>query len=168
VLFRHFSDFIHRRIRAAFFFLPARARGKTEDVLQAFIQGVESTKDDVVMVTVFAYTLLEWAVIAAAYFCLTSACPGLEGLRAADALILLGFVSFGAVVQVPGVGGGAQLVAIIVLTELYGIPLAVASSVAVVLWFITFIVIVPIGLLMAFRAGLNWRKIKALEERSVT
>ena len=69
-----------------------------------------------------------------------------------DVLIFMGFVSFGAVVQIPGVGGGIQVVAVLVLTELFRVPVEVATSFALLIWIITFVVIVPVGLLLG-RAG---------------
>ena len=42
----------------------------------------------------------------------------------------MGFVSFGGVVQIPGVGGGTQVVAVLVLTELFGVRLELATSFA--------------------------------------
>ena len=61
-------------------------------------------------------------------------------------MILLGFVAFGSVVQIPGVGGGMQIATVLVLTEFFGIGLEAASGIALVLWIITFVAIVPIGL----------------------
>ena len=93
--------------------------------------------------------------------CLVRAFPALDfGL--VDVLIFMGFVSFGAVVQIPGIGGGVQVVAVLVLTELFGVRLEVATCVAMLLWIVTFVIIVPAGLLLAFQEGLNWKKLKEL------
>ena len=42
----------------------------------------------------------------------------------------MGFVSFGSIVQIPGVGGGMQVVSVLVLTELFGIRLELATAFA--------------------------------------
>jgi hypothetical protein len=55
-------------------------------------------------------------------------------------------------------------VAVVVLTELFGMPLEVSSGMAVVLWAITFVVIVPFGLLLAFHDGLQWSKLRHLRQ----
>ena len=57
----------------------------------------------------------------------------------------MGFVSFGSIVQIPGVGGGMQVVAVLVLTELFGVRLELAIAFALFLWIITFVAIVPAG-----------------------
>jgi ABC-type sulfate transport system permease component len=75
---------------------------------------------------------------------------------------LLGFVSFGSVVQIPGVGGGMQVVSVLVLTELFGVRFELASAFAVFLWAITFVAIVPLGLVVALKEGLNWHSLKRI------
>jgi len=75
----------------------------------------------------------------------------------------LGFLAFGGVIQIPGVGGGMQVVAVLVLTELFRLPLEVSSSIALVLWIISFVVVVPPGLLLALHAGIRWSALRQLE-----
>jgi uncharacterized membrane protein YbhN (UPF0104 family) len=79
-----------------------------------------------------------------------------------DVLIFMGFVSFGSIVQIPGIGGGVQVVAVVVLTELFGLRLELATSFAFLVWAITFVAIVPFGLLLALREGLNWRSLRQI------
>jgi hypothetical protein len=62
------------------------------------------------------------------------------------------------------VGGGVQIVTVLVLTELYGVTLEAASGVALVLWITTFVGIVPLGLALAFREGLGWRSLRHIEQ----
>jgi hypothetical protein len=82
-----------------------------------------------------------------------------------DVLIFMGFVSFGAVVQIPGIGGGIQVVSVIVLTELFGIQLELATTFAFVVWAVTFVAIVPVGLIWAVKDGLDWRNLRQIGER---
>ena len=90
--------------------------------------------------------------------------PATAGFALTDIVIFLGFVAFGAIVQIPGVGGGLQVVAVIVLTELFGLGLAESSGIAVMIWITTFVVIVPVGLFLAFHEGLNWHKLKNIDQ----
>lgn len=57
-----------------------------------------------------------------------------------------------------------QLVAVVILTELFGLPLEVSTGMAVMLWAITFVVIVPVGLLLAFHDGIQWSKLRQLRQ----
>jgi hypothetical protein len=75
----------------------------------------------------------------------------------------IGFVSFGTVVQIPGIGGGMQVVAVLVLTKIFGVSVELATSIAVLIWLITFVAIVPFGLAAALHEGLSWRKLRELE-----
>jgi hypothetical protein len=109
---------------------------------------------------VLFYSALEWVLICLCYWCLAQSFAGIVNLGVVDVLILLGFVAFGSVVQIPGVGGGMQVVTVLVLTELFGVRFELASAFAVFLWFITFVAIVPLGLVVALKEGLNWRSLQ--------
>jgi hypothetical protein len=74
----------------------------------------------------------------------------------------LGFVSFGSIVQIPGIGGGLQITTIIVLTGLCRVSLEAASGIAMFLWILTWLAIVPAGLLCALHRGWNFKKIRQL------
>jgi hypothetical protein len=56
-----------------------------------------------------------------------------------------------------------QIVTVLVLTEFFGITLETASGIALVLWIITFVVIVPLGLALAFHEGIKWRNLRHIE-----
>ena len=83
-----------------------------------------------------------------------------------DTLTFIGFVSFGAVVQIPGIGGGMQVVAVLVLTKIFGVSVELATSIAVLIWLITSVAIVPFGLVAALHDGLTWRKLRELEREA--
>jgi hypothetical protein len=79
----------------------------------------------------------------------------------------MGFVAFGGVVQIPGVGGGTQVAAILVLTELYGVRVELAASFALLLWILTFVAIVPVGLGLALKEGLDWHSLRQIGQEAV-
>jgi hypothetical protein len=56
-----------------------------------------------------------------------------------------------------------QIVTVLMLTEFFGVTLEAASGIALVLWIITFVVIVPLGLVLAFREGIQWRNLRHIE-----
>ena len=74
----------------------------------------------------------------------------------------MGFVALGASVQIPGIGGGIQITAIVVLTELFGIRLEQATVFAFVVWILTFVAVVPVGLILGLREGLEWDRLRRL------
>jgi ABC-type multidrug transport system fused ATPase/permease subunit len=161
--FRHFSAGMRRRLLGALSALPERHFKKADRLITAFVEGVASTKSQKAMLLVVWYTVLEWATIALTVFCVMRAFGGALHFGWLDVLIFLGFLAFGAVVQIPGVGGGTQVVSVLVLTELFRVPLEISTSVALVLWFISFVVVVPPGVALALHDGIRWRTLKQLE-----
>jgi uncharacterized membrane protein YbhN (UPF0104 family) len=113
-----------------------------------------------------AYTILEWMVIGGSFYCVFRAFPATAELRITDVIIAMGFVFLGSILQIPGVGGGMQIATVLVLTEFFGVGIEAASGVALVLWMITFVVIVPLGLIMAFHEGIKWRNLRNLKSSS--
>jgi glycosyltransferase 2 family protein len=159
---RHFSESGRRRLTAVFLFLPEAQYRKIEKAIRAFVAGVESMRSDAALALVMAYSVLEWALIAACYWCMIRAFPATDSFTLVDSLIVMGFVSFGAVFQIPGIGGGVQVVATLVLVELFHMRVEAAASFAVALWILTFVAIVPVGLFVALKEGLSWRGLRRI------
>jgi len=159
---RHLAEPLHRRLTSALVFLPGKYQPRVERMVTGLVQGVESTRSDPALLLVFLYSLLEWALIVICYWCLAESFGPALQLTFEKVLILAGFVSFGGIIQLPGIGGGAQVITVVVLTELFGVKLEVATSFAVFMWAITFLVVVPVGLAVAVEEGLSWRTLRHL------
>jgi uncharacterized protein (TIRG00374 family) len=159
---RHFAEPLRRRLLGLLHRLPARHGARVGKVINALFLGVESTRSDGALFEVFLYSVAEWVLICLCYWCLARSFAGIVSLSLVDVMILTGFVSFGAVVQIPGIGGGMQVVSVLVLTELFGVRLELASAFALFLWILTFVVIVPIGLLVALKEGLDWHSLRRI------
>jgi len=157
---RHLAEPLRTRLTRASRFLPEEKFKRIELLLSSFAQGVESTRSDGALLLVLFYSLVEWALILGCYWCLARSFSAIVSLSWIDVLVFLGFVSFGSSIQIPGIGGGMQVVAILVLTELFHVKLELATSFAILIWIMTFVVVVPFGLLMAVREGLDWRKLR--------
>jgi glycosyltransferase 2 family protein len=155
--FRHLAHPLQERITAALRFLPEHHFERLARWMAAFVEGVASTRSDAALLLIFFYSAVEWLLITACYWCLARSFSATEAFTIVDILIFLGFVSFGAAIQIPGIGGGMQVVAVLVLTELFGMRLELATAFAFLTWFITFVAIVPIGLILALKEGLDWR-----------
>jgi glycosyltransferase 2 family protein len=165
-LLRQYPDVFRRRLTDALQFLPQSQLERLEKWLHSFLQGVESLRSSRALLAAVGLTALEWVLIGACYYCVMKSFHGTFEFGLLDILIYMGFVAFGAVVQLPGIGGGMQVVSVLVLHEIFQLPIAIATSATLTLWFITFVIVVPVGLLMAFQEGLNWRKLKHLQEES--
>jgi hypothetical protein len=164
ILFRSFSETARQRLLSAVTFLPANYYKRVTEVVEAFALGMESTRGLQSSMLLVLYTVLEWAIIVAGYYTLFISFPVTKLLNLTDVVIFLGFVAFGSLVQIPGVGGGVQVVSFLVLREMYHLSVEAASGMAILIWVITFVVVVPFGLLCAFHEGLNWSRLKHLPE----
>jgi glycosyltransferase 2 family protein len=165
--FRNFKSQARQRVLGALTFLPAERFARAEQTLDAFAQGIDCTRDPRSSLLLLGYTALEWAIIVGSCSALLHGFPMTRQLGAMDVLVLLGFISLGSVVQVPGVGGGMQVATMLALTRIYGIPLEAASGVAVLFWMVSSIAIVPFGFACAFHEGLNWSKLKLLSAKQI-
>jgi uncharacterized protein (TIRG00374 family) len=159
-----FSDRLTSRLSDAVEVLPERHRGRVRGLLGTFTQGLGSAKDAGFVIKILGYSGLEWFLIVACYYCIFQGSPVTARLSVTDVTIFVGFVSFGQVIQIPGLGGGLQVASIVVLTELFAVALEPATSVAMVLWITMFVVIVPVGLVLAFTEGLSWARLKAVAQ----
>ncbi len=166
IMMARFSGVMRRRLVDALGFLPPRQHERAARLVGAFMDGTAATKTQGSAVRLFVYTVFEWALIVLCFVCIFKSCRQTATFALQDVVIFIGFVAFGSVLQIPGIGGGMQLVGVVVLTELYAIPLEVATSMAIVVWVVTFVALVPIGLAFAFHEGINWRKFRDLECRA--
>ena len=162
ILFRNFSETAEHRILGAVRFLPENYYKRVERTLAAFSQGMQSTRDSRSLVLLLSYTLFLWVLIVASYYALFQSFPVTTGFKITDVVIFLGFLAFGSLLQIPGIGGGIQVVAVIVLTEIYRLPVAAAAGVALFIWIITVVVLIPVGFVCALHEGLSWSKLKQL------
>ncbi len=159
---RHFADPVRRYLTHLIRFWPERHFARAEKLLVAWVQGVESIRSDAALLAIFLYSVLEWTLIALSYWCLARSFTAVLHFSIVDVLIFVGFISFGSAVQIPGIGGGLQVVAVAVLTELFRIRLEPATSFAMLIWVLSFVVVVPFGLTIAVREGLDWRSLRRM------
>lgn len=85
--------------------------------------------------------------------------PHLSDLDIGHTVLLMGFSMVGSIVQLPAVGGGSQLAVIGALQVIYGIPPELAVSCGILLWIVTFMAVIPTGLVLARREHLSLRKL---------
>lgn len=163
VAFQQSSETVTKRLEEALGFLPAHLHAKVSNLLHSFVLGVRCVRDRRSVIALSGYTLAEWVLIAACFAACFRSFPPLDPLGLVPALVSVGFVAVGSLIQIPGIGGGSQLMIIVVLTEIYQIPLEIAGGLAVIIYFITFIVIIPFGLVLLVAEGLSLKRLKELQ-----
>jgi glycosyltransferase 2 family protein len=145
-------------------------REKVAVLLEGFSDGLQGirTWSDVGMLVL--YTAIHWTGVVFVYLWVAHAFGGALGqLSLAGALLVLAFTMVGSAVQLPGVGGGAQLATFLVLRLIFGIKDEPAATMAIVVWLIGFAGCCLVGLPLLFREGWSMgelRRMAQAEERA--
>lgn len=114
-----------------------------------------------------AISIFMWLLIAVDYIAIMHAYPGrLAETTIPMAILLMGATMVGSLLQLPGVGGGSQLATIGMLAAGFGIPHEMAVSCGMLLWAVTFMSVIPAGLLLARREHVTMRAVEEAEEKA--
>ncbi len=130
--------------------------------IREFRSGLNTVNGPWSLLLLIAVSVAMWAMIAVAYKEVTHSygMPPLE-IPQTQVLLLMGSSMVGSMIQLPGVGGGSQLATIAVLRHVFDVPPELAASCGIMLWLVTFIAVVPLGLVLAHNERLSLRKLSA-------
>jgi uncharacterized membrane protein YbhN (UPF0104 family) len=145
--------------------LPEHARQRIGHALRSFADGlgvIRSFKDfgASVGLTVILWTLntsIFWLV-------LRSLGGGLAEISWLSCAFLMFCASLGLMVQLPGIGGGFQVGIILGLTEFFAVRAEIATGGAIMIWLMTSIPCLALGLVLLIHEGLSLRKLEAIVE----
>ena len=128
--------------------------------IREFRMGLNTIHSKSSFLQIVGVSVLMWAMIAVAYKEVTHA-YGAEKLEIPQTQVFLLMASsmVGSLIQLPGVGGGSQLATISMLNHVFDVPPELAASCGIMLWLVTFVAVIPVGLLMAHRERLSLRKL---------
>jgi glycosyltransferase 2 family protein len=145
-------------------------REKLAVLLEGFSEGLQGIRTWADLGLLVLYTAIHWIGVVLVYLWVAHAFGGtLAQITVAGALLLLAFTMVGSAVQLPGVGGGAQLATFLVLTLIFGIKDSPAAVMSIVVWLIGFAGCCIVGLPLLFREGWSMgelRRIAQEEERA--
>jgi hypothetical protein len=173
-------------ILALVFILLRRASGRAAAALRvrlwAFKEGFNTIHDTKSFVQLVVVSLCMWLMIAGAYIQVLHAYPQISvvvpgdpagsqriarmnTMKLEDVLLVMGSSMLGSVVQLPGGVGGSQLAVIGVLQsnlfsrEPYNITRELAVSCGIMLWLVTFMSVIPAGILLARFEKISFRRL---------
>ncbi|MDD5541999.1 MAG: lysylphosphatidylglycerol synthase transmembrane domain-containing protein [Acidobacteriia bacterium] len=154
-------DFIIERMRV----IPQGFKQKLEAALKSFVDGLTFIRHPRPLINSLAYSFVLWLTVASgSYFVIRSFhIP----FTYTEALVLLAFSAVGAVVQLPGVGGGYQALTLFALVSFLGINPVAASAITLLAWAIAFFPVVGIGVADLLRGGMSFRDLKQDAEREL-
>ncbi len=162
ILLRGYYEAISRRLVQVLRFLPKPRLEAVESVREVFGHGLSGIRDIRSVVLCLMLSAAQWLLIAAAYYAILSAFGGVN-VTLSRAVVFMGVVMAGSMLQIPAVGGGLQVASILALTEMFQVQVEVASSLSVLIWALTFLAVIPQALVLVVWEGWSWRKLRELE-----
>jgi glycosyltransferase 2 family protein len=168
VYFRfHGGEWLSRRLKHPAWRMGFRAR--LASLLEGFSDGLQAVRTWGDLTVLVGYSALHWTLVVVVYLCVEHAFGGaLAAISVGGTILVLAFTLVGSAVQLPGVGGGAQVATYLVLTAVFGIEQGPAATVAISVWLISFASCCLAGIPLLFREGLSMsdlRRITREEER---
>jgi len=152
---------------------PRLGKGLSQRV-HTFGQGLDTIHDFSSFLQISGLSIALWLLIGATYYCVTHAYGDMgPHMTLSSALLLTGASVAGGTLQLPVVGGGSQLATIGTMVGVFQFPKELAISCGMMLWLVTFMSVIPVGLLLTHFEHVSLRKLrdesrveeeKALEE----
>ena len=128
--------------------------------IREFREGLNTIHGPIELAQLTGVSVLMWFLIAVAYWEVTHAYGvAVLNIPISQLLLLMGSSIVGSLVQLPGVGGGSQLATISFLQHFFRMPKELAASCGIMLWLVSFVSVVPLGLALAHRERLSLRKL---------
>ncbi|MGB0043166.1 MAG: lysylphosphatidylglycerol synthase transmembrane domain-containing protein [Terriglobales bacterium] len=157
------ANWIERR----FSHLAANMGHKIAARVREFRSGLNTIHGPVSLAALIGLSLLMWFMIIVSYQEVAhSYGVSVLNIRRSEVLVLMGASMIGSLVQLPGIGGGAQLATIAALQRIFDVPPELAASCGILLWLVSFVAIVPVGLLLSHFERLSLRKLSAESEQA--
>jgi len=169
LLIAKFGEAVAAWIEARFAHLAANLGHRVAQKVREFHGGLDTIHSPLAFLQLTGVSILMWWIIALAYREVTHAYgPALGHMTVSKVLLLMGSSMLGSLIQLPGVGGGSQLVTISALQHIFNASHELAASCGILLWVVTFVSVVPAGLLLAHRERLSLRRLSEESEQEET
>ena len=169
LLIAKFGEAVAAWIEIRFAHLAANVGHRVAQKVREFHGGLDTIHSPLAFLQLTGVSILMWWIIALAYREVTHAYgPALEHMTVSKVLLLMGSSMLGSLIQLPGVGGGSQLATISALQHIFNASHELAASCGILLWVVTFVSVVPAGLLLAHRERLSLRKLSKESEQEET
>ncbi|PYU34957.1 MAG: hypothetical protein DMG31_04970 [Acidobacteria bacterium] len=140
-------------------------KGWLAGIIAGFSEGLQAIRTASDLLIAVAYTAAHWGLVTLAYFWIARAFASAfvqSDVNFPGAMLLLAVTLVGSLLQLPGVGGGAQVASFIALTTIFGVEQEPAAAIAIVLWLITFAAPTLVGVPLLIHEGLSMGELRNL------
>ena len=140
-------------------------RGWLAEIIAGFSEGLQAIRTTSDLLITVVYTAAHWALVTLSYFWIAKAFENAfvqSDVTLPGSMLLLAITLVGSVLQLPGVGGGAQVASFIALTTIFGVEQEPAAAIAIVLWLITFASPTLVGVPLLIHEGLSMGELRNL------
>jgi uncharacterized protein (TIRG00374 family) len=132
-------------------------------VLLGFVRGVQTIRNMGELLLAIFYSGVHWFLVLLVYYWGSRSFGGRLGtLTLGEIMLVMAFSLVGSAVQLPAVGGGAQLAAALVFTKIFGVETEPATAAAIVLWLMGFAACCFAGVPFLIQEGLSLGKLREL------
>jgi glycosyltransferase 2 family protein len=140
-------------------------RMRIASVLSGISEGLQAIRTSADLWAAIGYTAVHWVLAVLVYMWVCQAFSGAfvhSDMNFWSAMLLLAVTLVGSVLQLPGIGGGAQIASIVALTAIFGVENEPAVAIAVVLWIITFAGCTIAGIPLLIHEGMSMGELRQL------
>jgi glycosyltransferase 2 family protein len=134
-------------------------------ILLGFARGVQTIRSFGELAAAVFYSAAHWFLVLLVYLWVSHAFGGALGtISLGDAMLVLAFTLAGSAVQLPGVGGGAQVATFLAFTTVLGVEKELAAAAAIVLWLISFAACSLAGVPLLLHEGFSPGKLREMAQ----
>lgn len=154
------------RLEAVLAILPEGRRESAARLLEAFTNALGVSRNPLILGRIVGWTFLHWLVVGVSMWCIFQCFPEGTGVSFSESVRFLAILAVASAIPIPFLVGGYYLVSVVLLTEWLRLPMEPATGITLVAWVLQMGIAVPFGALAALRSGLNWRRIKSMEQEA--
>jgi glycosyltransferase 2 family protein len=159
----HGAGVLERRLQ--YWHQAGGLKGWFAGIIAGFSEGLQAIRRPSDLLIAVFYTCAHWGLVTLIFFWTARAFAAdfvQSDVTFPGAMLLLAVTLVGSVLQLPGVGGGAQVASFIALTTIFGVEQEPAAAIAIVLWLITFAAATLVGVPLLIHEGLSMGELRNL------
>jgi uncharacterized protein (TIRG00374 family) len=140
-------------------------RQRVAGVISGFSEGIQAIRSIPDLLIAIFYTAVHWVLVTFIYLWVCQAFGDAfphSDMNFPGAMLLLAITLVGAVLQLPGIGGGAQIACFLALKNIFGATEGPATAIAITLWLISFAAVTLAGLPLLIHQGLSLGQLRKL------